>query len=139
MRTIFHILVVTFLLFAAHSRCAAEISVENVSKERAKELGITFRTNTNGEAGIRVTLEFKMDGELKNITHVELQIGENEDRIASAQLFVSSPRPDNAAVSFSAYPAYLPRSSLMIVVYHGPKGDVGYRFNVKDFIELRKP
>jgi len=26
---------------------------------------------------------------------------------------------------------------LMIVVYNGPKGDVGYRFNVDEFLDLK--
>jgi len=134
MKAILNITVLAVLLWVTPSPCLAMISVEDVSMERAKELGVTFRTDRNGEAGIQVWLEFKAEGELKKITYVELQIGHGEDRIMSARLDVSQPKPGSMAVHFSAYPAYLPRSTLMIVVYQGPKGDVGYRFRVKDFI-----
>jgi hypothetical protein len=139
MKSFLKILIATFLFGVAHAQCLAMISVELVSKERAKELGVTFQTNTNGAAGIQVRMEFKAEGELKKITYIEVQIGEGEGRIMSAALPVFYSTPEKGVVSFSAFPAYLPGSSLMIVVYHGPKGDVGYRFKVKDFIELEKP
>lgn len=138
MKTIIDLFVLIFLLVAGANPCFAMISVENVSKKRAEELGVTFQTSTNGEAGTRVTLKFKFEGELKQITYVQLQIGEKEDRIMSAPLLVSNPNPSIGSVTFSADPAYLPKSSLMIVVYHGPKGDVGYNFKIKDFIQLEK-
>ena len=138
MKTILNISVLTLLLFAASSQCFAMISVGVISPERAKELGVTFRSHTNGAAGIQVWLEFKAEGKLQKITYVELQIGEGENRIMSAALPVSYSTPGKGVVSFSAYPAYLSKSTLMIVVYGGPKGDVGYQFKVKDFIELEK-
>ena len=124
---------------AASSRCFALISVGDVSRERAKELGVAIRTEKNGVAGVKVWLEFESEGELKKMTYVELQIGDGENRIMSAPLRVTNPGPGRVAVNFSAYPAYLSRCILMIVVYGGPKGDVGYRFKMKDFIEVKKP
>jgi hypothetical protein len=93
----------------------------------------------NGQAGIQVQMEFKTDGELKKITYVELQIGDGENRITSAPLLVSYPSPGRVAVRFSAYPAYLPKSALMVVVSDAPLGGTGYRFKVKDFIEHEVP
>jgi len=87
-------------------------------------------------AGVRVWMDFKMKGELEKITYVELQIGEGAHRIASAALPVAHPKPDVGTVNFSAFPKYLAESSFMIVVYNGPKGDVGYSFKLRDFIEL---
>jgi hypothetical protein len=134
-KTIMHISVLTFLLVAASSQCFAMLALEDVTTNRAKELGVTIRTNMNGQAGIKVQMEFKTEGELKKITYVELQIGEGESRIISAPLLVSYPSPGRVAVGFSAYPAYLSKCILTIAVYGGPKGDWGYRFKVKDFIE----
>jgi len=139
MKTIFSIWVLTLLLFAAPSQSFAMYSFGDVSRERAKELGVTIRTHTNGAAGIQVWLEFKAEGELQKITYIELRIGEAESRIMSASLPVSYATPGKGVVSFSVYPAYLSQSTLMIVVYNGPKGDVGYRFKIKDFIELEQP
>jgi len=138
-KTIMNISVLTFLLFAASSQCFAMLAIEDVSTNRAKELGVTIRTNMNGQAGIQVQMEFKTDGELKKITYVELQIGDGENRIMSAPLLVSYPSSGRVAVRFSAYPAYLSKCILTIAVYGGPKGDWGYRLKVKDFIEHEGP
>ena len=133
-----NISVLTFLLVAAAGQCFAMLAIEDVSTNRAKELGVTIRTNMNGQAGIQVQMEFKTDGELKKITYVELQIGDGENRIMSAPLLVSYPSPGRVAVRFSVYPAYLSKCRLTIAVYGGPKGDWGYRFKVKEFIESEK-
>jgi hypothetical protein len=131
----FSALIFVIIIMVVPSHCFGMFSIEDVSKSRAKALGVTFQTNTNGEAGIQVRLEFNTRGELKKITYVELQIGEGESRIVSAPLQVFYPSPKTGLVRFSAYPAYLPKSTLTIVVYGGPKGDVGYRFKVEDFTE----
>jgi hypothetical protein len=133
-----NISVLTFLLVAASSQCFAEIVIEDVSTKRAKELGVTIRTNMNGQAGIQVWLEFKTTRELKKYSHVELEIGKGENRIMSAPLLATHPSPESVAVNFSAYPAFLPKSTLMIVVSDAPLGGTGYRFKVKDFIEPAK-
>jgi hypothetical protein len=138
MKTIINLSILAFLLLTPSSHCLAAIGVGDVSPDEARALGVAFRTNTNGEAGIQVWLELKSEGELKKITYVKLQIGEGESRIMSAALPVSYSTPGKGVVTFSAYPAYLPKSTLMIVVYNGPRGDIGYRFKVKDFIELDK-
>ena len=137
-KTIINTSVLTLLLVAASSRCFAEIVIEDVSTNRAKELGVTIWTNMNGQAGIQVWLEFKTTGELKKYSHVELQIGKGENLIMSAPLLTTHPSPESVAVNFSAYPAYVPKSTLMIVVRDAPLGGTGYRFKVKDVIEPAK-
>ena len=134
-----NISVLTFLLVAASSQCFAEIVIKDVSTNRAKELGVTIRTNMNGQAGVQVWLEFKTTGELTKYSHVELQIGKGENGIMSAPLLATHPSRESVAVNFSAYPAYLPKSTLMIVVSDAPLGGTGYRFKVKDFIEHEVP
>jgi hypothetical protein len=137
MKTTVKIIALIFLLLTVCSQGFAMISVEFVSRERAKELGVTFKKNSDGEAGVKVWMEFKSQGELEKITYIQLQVGEGKDRIMSAPLQVSHPSTGIVSVNFSAFPAYLAQSSFMIVVYNGPKGDVGYRFMVKDFVELK--
>ena len=137
-KTMMNVSVLTFLLFAASSQCLAMLSIEDVSTNRAKELGVTIRTNMNGQAGIQVWMEFKTEGELKKITYVELQIGDGEHRIMSAPLLVSYSSPGRVAVRFSASPAYVPKSTLTIVVSDTALITTGYRFRVKDFIEPEK-
>jgi hypothetical protein len=138
MKMIFNISALTVLLIAASSHCFAEMTVADVSKQEAKEMGVTMRSHKNGDAGVAVWLEFKTNGKLKDFTRVDLQIGEGKSRIMSAPLLVSHPSPGSVAVHFSAYPAYLATSTLTIVVADSPLGGSGYRFKVKDFIELEK-
>jgi hypothetical protein len=132
--TITNISVLTFLLLAPSNWCFAETVIEEVSPNRAKELGVTIRTNMNGQTGIQVVMEFKTTGELKRYSHVELQIGKGESRVMSAPLLAAHPGPESVVVNFSAYPAYLTRSTLMIVVSDTPLGGTGYRFKVQDFL-----
>ena len=61
----FNALILTMLFFASSSRCFAERTIENVSKERAKELGMVIRSNAAGPKDVWVQLEFKIKGELK--------------------------------------------------------------------------
>ncbi len=128
--------VVVILLLVLPSECLAMMEIADVTKEQAKEMGLTVRSHKNGEAGIAVTLEFRTMGKLETFQRVELQIGEGKDRIMSAPLLASQPTPGSIVVRFSAYPAYLDKSILTIVVIgNNPLGGEGYRIKVKDFIE----
>jgi hypothetical protein len=64
----------TLLLFAASDRCLAEMAIVEVSRERAKELGMEVRFTENGPNEIWVELEFKPEGKLKDFKHVSLEI-----------------------------------------------------------------
>jgi hypothetical protein len=58
--------------------------------------------------------------------------------LVSAPLFTRRPAADAVSVYFSADPAHLPNCTLTIVVNNVPLGGTGYRFKVKDFIEVAK-
>jgi hypothetical protein len=137
MKTKLTILILGLLLLAIPGRCFADTIIEDVSKSQAKDMGVTIRTEKNGDAGIRVWMEFKTTGKFKEFAYVEVQIGEGAGRVMSAPLQVSHPKSEreNVAVQFSADPAYLPKSTLWLFVNDVPLGGTGYRFKVKDFIE----
>ena len=138
MKTLLNISVLTFLLIAASSQCFAMQANMDVSRERAKELGVTIRSHTNGEAGVAVWIEFKTQGVLKNFTRVELEITAGGKPLVDAPLLTYRPTPGSVSVYFSADPAYLATSVLTIVVQDGERTRIGYQFKVKDFIELEK-
>jgi hypothetical protein len=118
-------------------RCFAMMEIADVSREQAQAMGVTVRSHRNGDAGVAVWLEFKTSGKLAAFRRVELQIGEGEGRIMSAPLLAEHPSPGSIAVHFSAYPAYLGKSTLTIVVAgSNPLGGEGYRLKVKDFVDL---
>jgi hypothetical protein len=66
----------------------AMISVGTLTKEKAKDkYGITMHARKNGDAGIKVWIEFKKEGWLDKFTYAELRMASAKgDHIVSAQL-----------------------------------------------------
>jgi len=134
----FKIIIAIFLLTILSNPCFGMISVGELSKDEAKELGITMKHRKNGDAGVKVWLEFKKEGFLEKFTYCELHMtGAGGERIVSAML---QPHPVNhrqskdvVSVAFSADPSQLENCSFMIVAYGSTQGDVGYMLHVKDF------
>ena len=121
------------------------ISVGVLTKETAKEkYGITMHARQNGDAGIKVWLEFKQQGWLEKFTYAELRLSDAKgNQLLSAQL---QPNPvhhrqpaDVTTVAFSAEADQLSRCSFLVVCYGSNEGDVGYYLNLKDFLDLESP
>jgi hypothetical protein len=121
------------------------ISIGHLTKEQAKDkYGITMHARKNGDAGIKVWLEFKQDGWLEKFTYAELKMVDAEGRhLLSAQL---QPNPAHhrqadeiTSVAFSAEADQLARCSFLVVCYGSNEGDVGYYLNVKDFLDAENP
>ena len=140
MKMILRITILILMLVIASRNCIAEMLIADVSKEEAKQMGVTMRSAKSGDAGVKVWLEFKTNGKLRTFKRVELEIGEGKNRIMSAPLLPVQPVPECVVVNFSANPAYLAKSTLMIVVQgDNALGGEGYRLKVNDFIQLEKP
>lgn len=122
--------------------CFAMISVGHLSKVQAAELGITMEHRANGDAGVKVWLEFKKEGFLEKFTYAELQVNDAKGKhLVSARL---EPHPvaygqpkEIVSVAFSADPAQLGNCAFMIVAYGSSRGDVGYVLKLKDFLDLK--
>jgi hypothetical protein len=123
----------------------AVISVGVLAKEKAKEkYGITMHARKNGDAGIKVWLEFKKEGWLEKFTYAELRMEDAQGKhLISAML---QPNPvhhrqpqDITTVAFSADSEQLSRCSILVVCYGSNEGDVGYYLKVKDFLDLKNP
>jgi hypothetical protein len=121
------------------------ISVGELTKEQAKDrYGITMHARKNGDAGIKVWLEFKREGWLKDFTYAELRMEDARGKhLLSAHL---QPKPHHhrqpegvTTVAFSAAADELERCSFLVVCYGSNEGDVGYVLRVKDFIDVEKP
>jgi len=121
------------------------ISVGVLSKEKAKEkYGITMHARKNGDAGIKVWLEFKREGWLKDFTYAELRV--QDDRGKHLISAVLQPNPvrhgqpqEITTVAFSADPKQLAQCSFLVVCYGSNEGDVGYYLKVKEFLDLANP
>jgi hypothetical protein len=125
--------------------CFGMISVGVLTKETAKaKYGITMHARKNGDAGIKVWLQFKKEGWLEKFTYAELRMENDRGKhLISARL---QPNPvhhrqskDVTTIAFSADANQLAQCSIFVVCYNSNEGDVGYYLKVKDFLDLKNP
>jgi len=127
-----------FLLFATSSQCIALMEIQNVSKARAKELGMEIRSNAAGPDAVRVELEFETTGELKSLNRVDLEFREGGKFLMTSSLREDRSKPGRVVVSFAADRARLEQISMRVVVQRSPRNMTGYAILVRDFVELEK-
>lgn len=137
MKAIFNTSVLTLLLAVAPSQCFALWGIAPVSKERAKELGMEVRSVSAGPNHVRVELECKAEGALKNFSNVELRVGQGDNPAVTAPLREDRSKPGRLVVSFAADRAQLDKLSLWVRVPELDGGTI-YNLRVKDFLELKK-
>src|SRR5262249_24836976 len=135
MKTAFNIAVLAVLLVAP-SPCFAAWDVEIVSKDRAKELGMEIRS-TAGPKQVRVELEFKVEGPLKNFSRVDLRLGEGYNLALTAPLQEDWSKAGRIVVGFNADRAQLDKINLRVMVPESLGGTI-YHLRVKDFVERKK-
>lgn len=138
MKTLLHVLALAFLLAATPSRGFAEMGVEHVTKERARELGIEIRLKGNGPNEVWVELELKAEGKLKDFLHVSLEISEGEKFLLGwAPLQATRGADGRVVVGFLANRAFMDKVTLRVVTGH-PMDETGHDLRVRDFVELEK-
>ena len=135
MKTTFSIAALAVLLIST-SPCFALGSVLQVSKEEAKRMGMEFRSETVGPNQVRVELQFKVEGGLKNFKHVDLWFGEGANPLLAAPLQPDRSKPGQVVVSFTADRAHLDKVTLRVTV--SELGDTVYKLRIKDFVEPGK-
>lgn len=137
-------LLTLLVLTVTAPRASALILIAELDREQAKDkLGITMHARKNGDVGIKVWLQFRKEGKLKEFTYARLQmVDEDGKHLLSAQL---QPNPvhhrqpkDVTTVAFSAQPEKLKRCRFLVVCYEGLSG-TGYSMKVEDFLELDNP
>jgi hypothetical protein len=137
MKTLPHLAVLATLLIATCGPCLAMISVETVTKARAKELGIELRGKANGPKEAWVELELRPEGKLKGFDHVSLEIRDGENFLLGWTPLESKKTPTGSViVRVMANRAFLEKVTLRVVC--GVMGDEGQDLRVKDFVDLAK-
>jgi hypothetical protein len=134
MKTSLTTLALVLLVLAAPTRCDALTEVEDVTKERAKALGLVMRVSAGGMNEVQVTLEFRTKGELAEFSHVELDIVDGEKRLVSVTLEAQRPEVQRVVVRFIADRALLAKSTLSVTAGR-PDGRVLFRLPVMRFVE----
>jgi hypothetical protein len=127
--------VAVFLLIP--TRCFALWEIAEVTKEEAKKMGLEVRWNPAGPDDVRVEMEFKVEGVLKDFDRVDLHLGDGGKSLVTASLKEDRSKEGRAVVSFSADRAQLDKIRLSIMI-PGGRGGVIYEVRVKDFVELKK-
>lgn len=136
--------VMTVLLAAVPSPCFALWSIGQVSKERAKELGMEIRSKAAGPSAVRVEFEFETKGKLKSFSRVDLRINDanksplTAPSLVTATLRENRPKPGRVVVGFAADRAHLDKLALWVMVPDALPGGTIYALQVKDFVELDK-
>lgn len=138
MKTILNISVLSVLLVVAPSLCFAMMSIADVSKARAKELGMEIRSNAAGPDAVRIELEFESKGALKSFSRVDLEFRDGGKFLVTSSLKEERSKPGRVVVSFAADRAHLDKLTLRVVVQPAPRDMTGYELQVKDFVELEK-
>ena len=124
------------LLVTASTTALAMISIENLTKARAKELGLQLRATANGPREAWIQLEFKPEGQLKEFHHVSLEIRDNDQFLLGWTPLEARRTPaGTVTVSLMANRAFLEKVTLRIVV--GAIGDQGHDLRIKDFVDLK--
>jgi hypothetical protein len=134
MKTVFTISVAAVVLVVAPTPCFALWVIAEVSKERAKELGMEVRSKAAGPDVVRVELEFKTEGELKNFSQVDLRFNDGEKSLVTAALREDRSKPGRVAVSFTADRTRLDKIHLWVMAPEALGGTI-YELRVKDFVE----
>ena len=60
------------------------------------------RSTANGPGHVQVELRFKVEGELKNFSHVDLLLRKGDDLVVRAPLHEDRSKPGHVAVAFTA-------------------------------------
>ena len=134
MKTISTIIALAVMLLLAPSPCFALTFTVDVSTERAKELGLEVRSEPAGPDEVRVDLEFKIEGALKDFSQVDLRIGAEKAPLLTAPLREDRSKPGRVVVSFSAERGQLGLINLRVTVPESD-GRTIYILRVKDFVE----
>ena len=124
------------LFIVACGTCLAMISVGNVSKERARELGIELRAKANGPKEAWIELEFKPEGKLADFQHVSLEISDaGQFQLGWTPLKAERTSSGNVVVRLMGNRAFLEKVTLRIV--RGATGEVGDDIRLKDFVDFK--
>ena len=126
------------LLGTAQRPASAFAEIEDVSKARAKELGITVLAQPRPDSGdVWVQVEFRSKGALKGFRWADLGLVKDGKRLICAALMPREPagdsKPDTVRLDFYVEPALLSGATVTVFSYNQPRGGIGYCLKMKDY------
>lgn len=124
-------------LGVAAERCSALAVIQPVAQDKAKELGITVRSQPSANDDLIVIVEFKKQGEMREFRWADLELSRNGKRVISSAIQPRTTDKDTVRLDLYMDPAAVPDTSVTIFVYNQPRGGIGYRLKLKDFYPLK--
>ncbi|MBX7211330.1 MAG: hypothetical protein K1X78_23685 [Verrucomicrobiaceae bacterium] len=146
MKTIIHFTALALLFTLTTGHCFGMWDVEEVSRERAKELGIEIRSQPAGPGNLLVELEFPTKGKFEKFgegrsssdpSRVDLRIGTKDKLLLTTTLREDRSKQGRIIVSFTADASQLDQISLWVLVAEGAGGQA-YGLPVKDLVGSKK-
>lgn len=138
MKTLIGLALVTVLLATTSNRCFGLMGLRSITPAQAKEWGIIVQTRGNGSQ-VWVQLEFKATGELKDFSHVSLEISDG-DKFLFGWSALQSKRLETGQVVtdwFLIDRDFLNKVTLRIVTSGGARDRSGNDLLLKDFVDLK--
>jgi hypothetical protein len=130
-------LAVLILFAAVCGKCLAVISIRNVSKDVAKELGIELRAKPSGPNAAWIELEFKPEGKLAEFSHVSLEIRDDKQfQLGWTPLKDERTSTGSVVVRLMGNRGFLEKVTLRVV--RGATGEVGDDLRIRDFVDLKE-
>lgn len=140
MKTAFRTVLLVLGLMALVVPCYGLISVGELTKAKAEEMGIVMKQRPNGDAGVKVWIEFRREGFMKDLSYCEMRLEDGEGvHVISARLEpnagVHGLEEGVESFSFSVDPGKLERCSFFVVAQPGIRTATGYYLRVANFFE----
>jgi len=146
MKTIIKFAALALVLSFTTGHCFGMWDVEEVTRERAKELGIEVRSQPAGPGNVLVELELPTQGAFKKFSEdrsssdpsrVDLRIGTKDKLLLTTALREDRSKQGRIIVSFTADASQLDQISLWVLVAEGSGGQA-YGLRVKDLVGSKK-
>ncbi len=132
--------IVLLLILATTAMSRGEILLAILDKANAEELGITMKSKA-GKESVKVWLEFKKEGALKEFNYAEFRMNDGKGNFLVTAMLKPHPvvhgqSKDLVSVAFTTTAEHLANCSFT-VVNHAVLGGDGYILNVADFLDLK--
>jgi hypothetical protein len=123
------------LCLGAFARQSSALAViQPVAAEKAKELGITVRSQPSANDDLMVIVEFKKQGDMREFRWADMELSRNGKRVISSAIQPRTTDKDTVRLDLYMDPDAVKDTSVTIFVYNEPRSGVGYRLTLKDFL-----
>jgi hypothetical protein len=142
MKSIIQFAALALVFTLTTGRCFGMWEVEEVSRKRAKELGIEVRSQPADAGTVSVELEFPIQGAFKKFSEdrscrVDLRMGTGDKLLLTTTLREDRSKEGRILVRFTADASQLDQISLWLLVEEGSGGQA-YGLGLKDLVSSEK-